>query len=93
MARVKHLLPKKTKIGHTGTLDPLASGLLVLLIGRSTRLSRYVMGLRKSYTATARLGAVSDTLYVLGGAGGPGHVDSTNAAQALHFRRDDGSGA
>jgi tRNA pseudouridine55 synthase len=62
VARVKHLLPKKTKIGHTGTLDPLASGLLVLLIGRSTRLSRYVMGLRKSYTATARLGAVSDTL-------------------------------
>ena len=62
MARVKRLLPKKTKIGHTGTLDPLASGLLVLLIGRSTRLSRYVMGLRKSYTATARLGAVSDTL-------------------------------
>ena len=62
MARVKRLLPKKTKIGHTGTLDPLASGLLVLLIGRSTRLSRYVMGLEKAYSATARLGAVSDTL-------------------------------
>ena len=52
----------KTKIGHTGTLDPLASGLLVLLMGRSTRLSRYVTGLDKTYTATARLGAVSDTL-------------------------------
>jgi tRNA pseudouridine55 synthase len=62
VARVKRLLPKKTKIGHTGTLDPLASGLLVLLIGRSTRLSRYVMGLKKAYSATARLGAVSDTL-------------------------------
>ena len=62
VARVKRLLPKKTKIGHTGTLDPLASGLLVLLIGRSTRLSRYVTGLDKTYTATARLGAVSDTL-------------------------------
>ena len=34
----------------------------------------------------ASVGAVSDTLYVLGGAGGPGHVDSSNAAQALHFR-------
>jgi len=55
-------LPRKTKIGHTGTLDPLASGLLVLLIGRATRLSRYITGLDKSYTATARLGAVSDTL-------------------------------
>jgi len=43
-------------------LDPLASGLLVLLIGRSTRLSRYVTDLDKAYTATARFGAVSDTL-------------------------------
>ena len=48
-------------MGHTGTLDPLASGLLVLLIGRSTRLSRYVTDLDKTYTATARFGAVSDT--------------------------------
>ena len=62
VAQVKRLLPKRTKIGHTGTLDPLASGLLVLLIGRATRLSRYVTGLNKTYTATARLGAVSDTL-------------------------------
>ncbi len=62
VARVKRLLPKGTKVGHTGTLDPLASGLLVLLVGRATRLSRYVTGLDKSYTATARFGAVSDTL-------------------------------
>lgn len=59
---MKRLLPKGSKVGHTGTLDPLASGLLVLLIGRATRLSRYVTGLDKSYTATARFGAVSDTL-------------------------------
>ena len=62
VALVKRLLPKGTKIGHTGTLDPLASGLLVLLLGRATRLSRYVTGLDKSYLATARFGAVSDTL-------------------------------
>jgi len=55
-------LPKGVKIGHTGTLDPLASGLLVLLLGRATRLSRYVTGLDKTYSATARFGAVSDTL-------------------------------
>ena len=60
--RVKRLLPRKTKVGHTGTLDPLASGLLVLLLARATRLSRYVTGLDKRYTATARFGAVSDTL-------------------------------
>lgn len=59
---MKRLLSKKTRIGHTGTLDPLASGLLVLLVGRATRLSRYVTGLDKTYTATAHLGAVSDTL-------------------------------
>ena len=62
VSRVKRLLPKKTRVGHTGTLDPLASGLLVLLIGPSTRLSRYVTGLDKAYTAKARFGAVSDTL-------------------------------
>lgn len=62
VAQIKRLLPKKTKIGHTGTLDPLASGLLILLIGRATRLSRYVTGLDKTYTATAHFGAVSDTL-------------------------------
>src|SRR5919202_5487862 len=62
VSKVKRLLPRNTKVGHTGTLDPLASGLLVLLIGRSTRLSRYVADLEKSYTATARFGAVSDTL-------------------------------
>ena len=62
MALVKRLLPKGTKIGHTGTLDPLASGLLVLMLGRATRLSRYVTGMDKTYAATAILGAVSDTL-------------------------------
>jgi tRNA pseudouridine55 synthase len=62
VSRVKRLLKEKTKIGHTGTLDPLASGLLVLLLGRATRLSRYVTNLDKAYTATARFGAVSDTL-------------------------------
>ena len=59
---MKRLLPRRTKVGHTGTLDPLASGLLVLLVGRATRLSRYVTGLDKTYVATARFGAASDTL-------------------------------
>ncbi|MGI8649096.1 MAG: tRNA pseudouridine(55) synthase TruB [Rubrobacter sp.] len=62
VSAVKRALPKKTKIGHTGTLDPLASGLLVLMIGRATRLSRYIGDLEKAYTATAKFGAVSDSL-------------------------------
>lgn len=49
------------KIGHAGTLDPLATGLLVLLLGEGTKLSRYVMDGRKRYTATIRLGVETDT--------------------------------
>ena len=49
------------KAGHAGTLDPFASGLLVILLGRATRLQRYLLGLSKVYEATARLGWVSST--------------------------------
>lgn len=50
------------KIGHTGTLDPFASGVLVLCVGRATRLAEYLTGLDKSYVAEARLGVSTDTL-------------------------------
>lgn len=49
------------RIGHTGTLDPFASGLLVLCLGSSTRIAQYLSGLDKSYRATARLGASTST--------------------------------
>jgi len=49
------------RIGHTGTLDPRASGVLVILIGPAVRLSEYLLTDRKRYEATIRLGAVSDT--------------------------------
>lgn len=49
------------RVGHAGTLDPFATGLLVVLIGRATRLQRYVLGLPKTYVATARLGWRSST--------------------------------
>jgi tRNA pseudouridine55 synthase len=52
---------RRTKVGHAGTLDPFATGLLVVLVGRATRLQRYLVGLPKAYRATARLGATSDT--------------------------------
>lgn len=50
------------RIGHTGTLDPFATGLLLLCVGPATRLSEYLTGLDKSYHATARLGIATDTL-------------------------------
>ncbi|MEE8148769.1 MAG: tRNA pseudouridine(55) synthase TruB [Longimicrobiales bacterium] len=49
------------RVGHTGTLDPFASGLLLLCVGRATRLAEYISALDKSYEATARLGASTDT--------------------------------
>jgi tRNA pseudouridine55 synthase len=50
------------RIGHTGTLDPFASGLMVLCVGPATRLSEFLTGLDKTYEATARLGMTTDTL-------------------------------
>jgi tRNA pseudouridine55 synthase len=49
------------KVGHTGTLDPFATGLLIVLLGRATRLQRYLLPLPKTYVATARLGWRSST--------------------------------
>jgi tRNA pseudouridine55 synthase len=48
---------KTGKVGHAGTLDPFASGLLVLLVGGATRLAEYFLPMDKEYEATARLGA------------------------------------
>lgn len=48
-------------VGHTGTLDPFATGLLVVLAGRATRLARFVESQPKTYLATARLGVRTDT--------------------------------
>jgi tRNA pseudouridine55 synthase len=59
--RVQRLFPRKTKIGHTGTLDPSATGVLVVCIGAATRLADYVQAMGKSYTSRIRLGATSTT--------------------------------
>lgn len=49
------------RVGHCGTLDPFATGLLILLVGRATRLSRFLLDLPKRYTGTILLGTVTDT--------------------------------
>ena len=49
------------KVGHAGTLDPFATGLLLVLLGRATRLQRFLTALPKTYLATARLGWRSST--------------------------------
>ena len=52
---------KKVKVGHTGTLDPFATGLLVLLVGKGTKRANEFLKLDKEYIATVRLGATSTT--------------------------------
>jgi tRNA pseudouridine55 synthase len=52
---------RRGKVGHAGTLDPFATGLLILVLGRGTRLQRYLLELPKTYLATARLGWRSST--------------------------------
>ena len=49
------------KAGHAGTLDPFATGLLLVLVGRARRVQRFLMALPKTYVVTARLGAISTT--------------------------------
>ncbi len=56
---VKRTLPRGTKLGHTGTLDPLATGVLVVCVGKATRLADEVQALGKGYTSRVRLGATS----------------------------------
>lgn len=61
VAKVRNLAQIK-KVGHAGTLDPMATGLLVLGLGRATRLLRFVQGFPKEYTATAKFGIGTDSL-------------------------------
>ncbi|MFO0930987.1 MAG: tRNA pseudouridine(55) synthase TruB, partial [Gemmataceae bacterium] len=53
--------PRGTRIGHTGTLDPLATGVLVVCLGKATRLVEYVQAMSKTYRSRFRLGATSDS--------------------------------
>src|SRR5437867_5154021 len=59
--RAQRWFPRGTRLGHTGTLDPLATGVLVLCAGVATRLTEYVQQMGKAYRTTVRLGARSDT--------------------------------
>lgn len=59
--KVRGILREK-RVGHTGTLDPLATGVLVLCVGRATRIARYLEATDKEYHGTMRLGVVTDTL-------------------------------
>lgn len=76
VARARRLLGTR-KVGHAGTLDPMATGLLVLGVDSATRLLSYLVGLDKEYTATIRLGVATDT------DDAEGAVTATTDAQAV----------
>jgi tRNA pseudouridine55 synthase len=59
VAKVKRLLPRDTKIGHAGTLDPFATGVLLLLVGKATKLCERLMDSPKQYEASLKFGATT----------------------------------
>lgn len=61
VAAVRRQVSRKVKVGHAGTLDPFASGVLVVCVGPATRLTSYVQAAHKRYLATVSLGATSTT--------------------------------
>ncbi|HMO26553.1 MAG TPA: tRNA pseudouridine(55) synthase TruB [Tepidisphaeraceae bacterium] len=62
VGRIKRLLPRRTKVGHAGTLDRFATGVLLVMVGRATKLCEPLMNSGKAYEATIRLGATTDSL-------------------------------
>jgi tRNA pseudouridine55 synthase len=60
VARLRGKL-KMRRIGHAGTLDPMATGLLIILVGKATRVSQYLVSLDKEYEGTVELGKTTDT--------------------------------
>src|SRR3954470_6343560 len=68
------------KVGHTGTLDPLATGLLVLCVGKATRLQGYLMGMEKTYEGTIQFGWATDSYDAAGTPAG-----ETNPVDVSHI--------
>src|ERR1700681_2491769 len=85
VARVRKLLGER-RVGHTGTLDPFATGVLVVLVGRATRLAQYLSGAEKEYEALIRLGFATDTGDITGVAIEEFH---TKAHRTQSFRREE----
>ena len=76
VARVRRIIGER-RVGHTGTLDPFATGVLVLLVGRATRIAQFLSGAEKEYEGLIRLGYSTDTGDVTGErVEGPPHAKS-----------------
>jgi tRNA pseudouridine55 synthase len=87
VARVRRVMSER-RVGHTGTLDPFATGVLVVLVGRATRLAQFLSGAAKEYEAVVRLGYATDTGDLTGARLAGADVQKQDAArvQALSER-------
>ena len=83
IARVRRIIGER-RVGHTGTLDPFATGVLVVLVGRATRLAQFLSGAEKEYDATVRLGYATDTGDLTGT-----RVPTGSATAAREFYREE----
>src|ERR1700688_4666698 len=84
---VRHLVGFR-QIGHLGTLDPIATGVLVLLLGKATRLVQFYSGRRKRYTAGFRFGFATDTYDSEGQPQGPDHPPVLDRATLEKFANE-----
>src|ERR1700687_4936886 len=88
VARVRRVLDER-RIGHTGTLDPAASGVLPLVVGRATRLARFLSAADKAYEATVKLGVETDTRDRLGQTIGAPHTGPFPTREAIDRALDE----
>jgi tRNA pseudouridine55 synthase len=88
VARVRRVLGER-RIGHTGTLDPAASGVLPLVVGRATRLAQFLSAADKAYEATVRLGIETDTRDSLGQTVGVPHTGPFPTREAIDRALDE----
>jgi len=92
VARIRRLF-RSPRVGHTGTLDPMASGVLPLVLGRATRLARFLSSDRKRYEAVVQLGQATATYDRLGDPVGPAITPTDLTGQALASALDRFRGA
>jgi tRNA pseudouridine55 synthase len=89
VARVRRLLGTR-RVGHAGTLDPMATGLLVVLVGEATKLEPYLATAEKGYLATIAFGRSTDTLDVTGTTTATAAVDEGLVAELASIERSGG---
>src|SRR5262249_15228977 len=91
VARIRRITGER-RVGHAGTLDPFATGVLVVCLGQATRLIQFLVGLDKEYIATVRLGYATDTQDRTGKQITPLHSSNDVSLEVLRRTLDDFTG-